>query len=145
MTEESRKRCFCVGEIYLMHFDGSGNEQTGWRPGLIFQNNKGNIYSPNVIALPLTTSIKKVEQPTHVLVSAKDSGLIKDSMVLCENPERMSKERIGRFLTKLPDKYIEKVAVASIVSFGILSTLDPLAMLMARQETYVLNSATPVA
>ena len=57
-----------IGEVYLMKFSGSGSEQVGWRPGLVFQNNVGNSHSPNVIALPLTSSIKKTSQPTHVFV-----------------------------------------------------------------------------
>ena len=80
-----------IGEVYMMNFGGTGNEQSGWRPGLVFQNNTGNVFSPNIIALPLTGSIKKTDQPTHVVVRAAETGLLKDSMVLCENPERMSK------------------------------------------------------
>ena len=91
-----------IGDIYLMHFGGSGNEQRGWRPGLVFQNNLGNLHSPNIIALPLTSSIKKSNQPTHVVIPAEGTGLAKDSMVLCENPERMSKDRLGNYLTTIP-------------------------------------------
>lgn len=97
-----------IGDVYLMKFEGSGNEQSGWRPGVVFQNNVGNAHSPNVIALPLTSSIKKTNQPTHVVVLAADTGLRRDSMVLCENPEKMSKARIGKFLTRLPDEYNEE-------------------------------------
>ena len=28
-----------IGEVYLMKFEGENNEQSGWRPGLVFQNN----------------------------------------------------------------------------------------------------------
>lgn len=94
---------------------GSGNEQSGWRPGVVFQNNVGNAHSPNVIALPLTSSIKKTNQPTHVVVLAADTGLLRDSMVLCENPEKMSKARIGKFLTRLPDEYMKKIAAANLL------------------------------
>lgn len=83
-----------IGDVYLMQFGGSGSEQNGWRPGIVFQNNIGNAYSPNIIALPLTSQIKKANQPTHVVLPAKETGLRKDSMVLCENPERMSKDRL---------------------------------------------------
>lgn len=116
------------GEVYLIKFEGVGNEQSGWRPGMVFQNNIGNKYSPNIIALPLTTSLKKVSQPTHVLINSRDSGLLKDSMVLCENPERISKDRIGMFITKLPHKYIKKIAIASILTNSSISfiTLDEL-------------------
>ena len=70
-----------IGEVYLMKFDGTGNEQQGWRPGVVFQNNTGNQFSPNIIALPMTNSIKKKEQPTHVIIPA-EVGLNRDSMVL---------------------------------------------------------------
>lgn len=64
-----------IGEVYLMNFGGSGCEQNGWRPGVVFQNNVGNAHSPNIIALPLTSSIKKAGQPTHVVIKSADSGL----------------------------------------------------------------------
>ena len=39
-----------IGEVYMMQFDGYGGVQKGWRPGVVLQNNVGNvnasIYSP---------------------------------------------------------------------------------------------------
>ena len=127
-----------------MRFGGSGSEQSGWRPGLIFQNNTGNLYSPNIIALPLTSSLKKIGQPTHVVLPAADTGLLRDSMVLCENPERMSKERIGRYITSLPDEYMARVAVASLLASSVISFLDPEMLLDVWQQACSLN-ATSVA
>lgn len=113
-----------IGEIYLMKFSGSGSEQCGWRPGLVFQNNAGNAHSPNIIALPLTSSIKKTGQPTHVIVHADSTGLRMDSMVLCENPERMSKDRIGQFITRLSEDYMKQIAEASLLATSVISYLD---------------------
>lgn len=48
-----------IGEVYLMKFNGEGSEQSGVRLGVVFQNNVGNTNSPNIIALPLTSSLKK--------------------------------------------------------------------------------------
>lgn len=128
-----------IGDVYLMKFEGSGNEQSGWRPGVVFQNNVGNTHSPNVIALPLTTAIKKTSQPTHVIVRAADTGLRKDSMVLCENPEKMSKARIGKFLTRLPDEYMKKIAVANLLATAAISFLNENDLLKAWQEAVKLN------
>ena len=113
-----------IGEVYLMEFGGSGSEQCGLRPGLVFQNNKGNAHSPNIIALPLTSAIKKTKQPTHVLVRANNTGLRMDSIVLCENPERMSKRRIKEYVTTLSDEYMSKVAEASLLASGAIAYLD---------------------
>lgn len=129
-----------IGDIYLMHFGGSGNEQKGWRPGLVFQNNLGNQHSPNIIALPLTSSIKKSNLPTHVFVPSEGTGLVKDSIVLCENPERMSKERLGNYLTKLPDEYMSKVAVANLLASSAISFVDPDVLLSVWQKALALNA-----
>lgn len=128
-----------------MRFSGSGSEQNGWRPGLVFQNNTGNNYSPNIIALPLTSAIKKAAQPTHVVIPSDGTGLKKDSMVLCENPERMSKERVGSYITTIPDKYMSRVAAASLLASSAISYLEPDALLTVWQKAISLNATTTVA
>ena len=134
-----------IGDIFLMKFAGTGSEQQGWRPGLVFQNNVGNLHSPNIIALPLTSSLKKANQPTHVVIHASDSGLKMDSMVLCENPERMSKERIGKYITTIPDYYMSKVASANILATSAVSFIDPDTLLTLWQQALKLNATYPVA
>jgi len=112
-----------IGDVFLIKFEGTGNEQNGWRPGVVFQNNIGNAHSPNIIALPLTSAIKKSTLPTHVIVYANDSGLLRDSMVLCENPERVSKARIGKHITRLSDEYMKKIAAASLLATSAVAFL----------------------
>lgn len=124
-----------------MKFSGSGCEQNGWRPGIVFQNNTGNSYSPNIIALPLTSSLKKIDMPTHVIIDAKASGLRKDSMVLCENPERMSKDKIGAYITTISDEYMKKIVVANLLATAAISFLEPELLLTTWQEAVALNAA----
>ena len=129
-----------IGEIYLMKFGGEGSEQAGLRPGLVFQNNTGNIYSPNIIALPITSALKKAGQPTHVVLYASDTGLKRDSMVLCENPERLSKAKVGRYITKLPDRYMRQIAEASLLATSVISYLDVDVLHSIWQKASELNS-----
>lgn len=136
------ERAMQIGDIYLMKFNGSGSEQAGWRPGLVFQNNVGNTYSPNIIALPLTSSVKKTEQPTHVILKAIDTGLKMDSMVLCENPERMSKERVGKYITSLSDEYMKKVAEANLLATAAICFLDIEVLLSVRERAFLLNTVS---
>lgn len=124
VQDNNNERQLRIGDIYLINFEGFGNEQRGWRPGLIFQNNTGNEFSPNIIALPLTSSIKKLSMPTHVFLPAHDTGLVKDSVVLCENPECISKQRLGTYLTTLPKKYMIMVTKANILATSAISFLD---------------------
>lgn len=131
-----------IGDIYYMQFGGSGNEQRGWRPGLVFQNNIGNLYSPNIIALPLTSRIKKTNQPTHVILPAKETGLPKDSTVLCENPERMSKERIGDYITSLTPQFMAEIARANILASSAIAFLDMDSLVAVWKMAVSLNATT---
>ena len=130
-----------IGEIYVMRFGGQGSEQSGLRPGLVFQNNTGNAHSPNIIALPITRSTKKLGQPTHVLLDASETGLKANSIVLCENPERMSKERIGSYITTLSDEYMKRIAEASLLATSAIAYLDMDALYRIKERATLLNAA----
>lgn len=129
-----------IGDVYLMKFCGTGSEQQGWRPGIVFQNNKGNTHSPNIIALPLTTSIKKMGQPTHVFIDSESSGLRYDSVVLCENPERMSKDKIGKYITTLSSYYMGKIAEASLLATSAICFIEKSRLLDLYEIAIALNS-----
>lgn len=135
-------KIFRIGDVYLINFSGIDHEQCGIRPGVVFQNNTGNIYSPNIIALPLTSSVKKLndELPTHVKVYSDDSGLIKDSVVLCENPVIVSKNRCRNFLTTLPMKYMREIAIANLIATSALSFIEPDGIFDLIQKCVSLNS-----
>lgn len=122
-----------TGEVYNILFDGNGSKQSGWRPGVILQNNIGNVHSPNVIALPMTSSLKRLDLPVHVLVSSCDTGLRLDSVVLCENPETIPKIRIGAYITTLSDEYMRKIAIAHLVAISSLSFLSERDIAQARE------------
>lgn len=113
-----------IGDVYMMQFSGSDSEQSGWRPGIVFQNNTGNRFSPNVIAIPLTSCIKKTGQPTHVFLDADMTGLPRDSIALCENPQRMSKSNIGKFLIRLSDCDMSRIAHAFLLATAAVAYLD---------------------
>lgn len=139
MKSSNNTRNLKIGDIYLVHFDGSGNEQKGFRPGLVFQNNVGNEHSPNLIVLPLTSALKKTNQPTHVFIP-KEVGLRKDSMVLCENPKCMSKDKLGEYITTLPEEYMAQVAVGNILSSSAIAFIDPDLLMSVWQKALALNA-----
>lgn len=128
------------GEVYLCRFEGTDSEQSGWRPAVIFQNNVGNAHSPNVIVLPLTTSLKRMDMPTHVVVKAADTGLRRDSMVVCENPVSVSKRKLDAYITKLPEAYMVQIAIASLLATSALELLDSAAFLTVKRQSARLNA-----
>lgn len=125
MSLQKRETSPLCGEVYLVKFAGSGSTQRGLRPAVVFQNNTGNRYSPNVTVLPMTSSVKKMRQDTHVFLPAGNTGLLRDSMVLCENPVCIPKEDLGDYITILSPVYMGMIARASILASSAVSFLDP--------------------
>ena len=67
---------FRRGDIYLANLNPfTGSEQGGTRPVLVLQNNDGNFYCPTLIVAPMTTQIKKLNQPTHYLIRAGSKAI----------------------------------------------------------------------
>lgn len=141
MSTQSSKFSPKIGEVYMMEFGGVGSEQSGMRPGVVFQNNVGNAHSPNIIALPMTSAIKKLGQPTHVLLDGEKCGLKRDSVVLCENPECMSKERVGRYVTTLPSEDMGRIAAANMVATSAVAFLDLETLMRVWRMASSLNGA----
>lgn len=140
-TKKKEVRKPRIGEVYNMLFEGSGSEQSGWRPGLVFQNNIGNANSPNIIALPFTSSLKKLHMPTHVLIRSDDTDLRKDSVVICENPTKMSKDKIGVYITTLSEEYMKEIVIASLIATSAISFLDEETLLAAWKKAVQMNVA----
>ena len=130
-----------IGDVYMIQFDGSGSVQRGFRPGVVFSNNKGNENSPNVIVFPLTTSLKKMSQPTHVVLDAERCGLKYTSMVLCENPQCIPKSMLGRYITHLDDETISRIAVAQLVSSSGIAFVDYTTLISTWESMIRMNAA----
>lgn len=108
------------GEIYLVDLNSHvGSEQSGIRPAIIVQNNIGNACSPTTIICPLTSQ-EKVEVDTHVLLTPRDCGILKNSIVLCEQVRVIDKTRLVRKVGELTNKEkIEAVNRKLMLSIGI--------------------------
>lgn len=97
-----------------------GSEQGGTRPVLVLQNDIGNQYSPTTIVAAITSQISKAKLPTHVEVTAKGSGLEKDSVILLEQIRTIDKTRLREKVTSLNEEIMNKVAQAVEISLGLI-------------------------
>nr|DAM60882.1 MAG TPA: hypothetical protein [Caudoviricetes sp.] len=52
----------------------------------------------------------------------------------------MSKERIGDYITRLPDKYMKQIAAASLLASSVIAYLDVDALVKAWQKAVRLNA-----
>ena len=72
------------GEVWLANLNPTqGSEQAGIRPVLVVQNNAINSYTTTVIAIPLTTNLRRASLPSSVRIRQGEAGLSNDSVILC--------------------------------------------------------------
>lgn len=98
-----------------------GSEQGGIRPVLVVQNDVGNKYSPTIIAAAVTSQINKAKMPTHIEISAKKYGLVKDSVILMEQIRTIDKKRLKEKIGRADDELMQRVNKALSVSFALES------------------------
>lgn len=83
-------------------------EQGGKRPAIILQNDVGNYFSGTTLVVPLTSKIKHLDQPTHLLLKKDvEKGLKVNSVVLGECLRQISEERIIKklgYISSIEDK-----------------------------------------
>lgn len=138
-SKTQRTRQVFRGDIYMAELPPSDTcEQSGIRPFLVIQNDTGNIYSPTVIGVPLTSQQKKKNMPTHVFVS-HESGIKKNSIALCEqiltvDKKRLRKKRVGR----ISDSNMQQVENALMLSLAIKSKKHEL------RDTFTIESITTI-
>ena len=82
------------------------------------QNNIGNFYCPTLIIVPLTSQIKKPNQPTHFLLNDV-RGLNRPAMVIAEQIKTIDKRRIRKYLGKVDRQTMDELAECLEVSLGL--------------------------
>ncbi len=108
------------GDIFIADLNPVvGSEQGGVRPVVIVQNNRGNRFSPTVICAAMTSRLDKSDLPTHVWVSARDSGLKSDSLVLCEQIRTLEKQGLRTRAGRIDGLVLRRVDHALLAALGI--------------------------
>ena len=108
------------GDIYYADLSPVvGSEQGGVRPVLIVQNDVGNRYSPTVIAAAITSRQTKANLPTQIPITAKNTGLLTDSVVLLEQIRTIDKRRLKEKMGSVGEGSMQEINQAISVSFGL--------------------------
>lgn len=94
--------------IYGEFPEREGYLQSGYRPGIVIQNNIGNKYSPTLIVIPLTSKLKNLEQATHLLIKRSiENGLKTDSLLLAEQITTINKAKAKK-IGHISDRELQK-------------------------------------
>lgn len=108
------------GEIWLADLNPiRGSEQAGTRPVLIFQNNLISKYTTTVIAIPLTTNLRRAALPSCVQISKGEGGLASESVALCHQLRVLDKGRLMRRLGAVGQQTISAIEGCVIFTTGM--------------------------
>ena len=81
---------------------------------MIVQNNRDNRRLDNTIIAHITTNMRHVNDPTHLLIpwgtpEGSQAGVLHDSMVSCNNLATVHEERIHRVIGHLPEAIMSRI------------------------------------
>jgi len=109
------------GELWWASLDPIvGSEQGGRRPVLVLQNDAVSSFTTTVIAIPLTTNLRRSQLPSAVFVPSAGTGLQSDSVALCHQARVLDKSRLHGRIGMLPDDLLRQVEYAVLFTLGIL-------------------------
>jgi mRNA interferase MazF len=96
------------GEVYQADLSPTqGSEQSGTRPVIIVSRDALNAISTVVIVVPVTGRENKLRiYPSQLEIKARDGGLSKDSVALCEQLRAISKTRLKKRLGMLSNRTV---------------------------------------
>jgi mRNA interferase MazF len=109
------------GEIWLADLNPTrGSEQAGSRPVLILQNDIINAYTSTLLAVPLTTNLRRASLPSCVRLPQGEGGLASDSVALCHQLRVRDKTRLYRRLGSVAQQALAAVESRVLFTLGIL-------------------------
>ena len=88
------------------------------------QHDQNNDRMGNTILVQITTNLKRIDEPTQVMIDietkeGKQTGLLSNSAITCENLYTTEQTTIVKTLGNLPNSLMEKVDDALRASLGL--------------------------
>lgn len=118
ILHKSMEKLIKRGQVWLIEFPSpvpNSSVQGSRRPALVIQNNVGNKFSPSVTVVPLTTQIKKPNQPTHVVFDCRGSM----AMACCEQIMTVDKFQFLTYWEDASFQTMEKIHMAIMIHLSL--------------------------
>jgi mRNA interferase MazF len=110
----------CRGDIFRVCLDPVvGSEQGKTRPCVVIQNDLGNKNSPVTIIACITSNLTRKDRPDNVFVTAKETGLVCDSLVMLNQIRTVDKTRLIKKLGVIPEAKMLEVDIALTISLDL--------------------------
>ena len=108
------------GGIYIVNLPNSGGSiQSKQRPCVLVSNNSCNNFSPVLHVCPLSSVTTKKKLPTHILVNRVKSGLLKDSIALCEQVIPVNKSDIFNQVAFCDEDTMLRISIGIKIQFAL--------------------------
>jgi len=110
------------GEIYYCELgDGKGSVQSKTRPVLIIQNNIGNQNGPTTVVAAISSVIKKMYMPTHIMLD-RTCGLKEKSIVMLEQVRTVDiSTELKEYVGKVHDKQtVQAIKGGLSIEMGVI-------------------------
>ncbi len=109
------------GDVWLANLNPiRGSEQAGIRPVLVFQNDAISRFTTTVLAIPLTTNLRRAALPSCVRVAPGEGGLESESVLLCHQLRVLDKTRLQRKPGTVGPETIAAVERCVLFTMGIV-------------------------
>lgn len=112
------------GDVLLVRFPFSSGTAAKVRPAVVVQNDRNNQRLTNCIVAAITTTTHRSGEPTQLLIevatpAGRLSGLLRDSVVTCENLATVEKRLILRKIGSLPADAMDRINECLKEALGI--------------------------
>jgi len=124
VAQHNQPQQFNRGDIYLATVEnnvGGSVQNICQRPMIIISNPMSLLHSPVIHAIPLSSKTFKRWIPTHVSVPMASSGLLKDSIALCEQVMLLPKEVFSKKIGTCSSLIVNKLEEGLMVQFGLFN------------------------
>jgi mRNA interferase MazF len=112
------------GDVVLLNAPFVTRPGSKVRPMLVVQSDRNTAHIRNTILAAITTNVSRTHEPTQVFIdistsAGRQTGLLANSDVSCENLLTVRKSQIIRTIGKLPPELLENVNKALKVSLDL--------------------------
>ncbi len=109
------------GDVWLADMNPvRGSEQAGKRPVVILQNDTINKFTTTLLAIPMTTNLRRAALPSCLKVARGEGSLTHDSVALCHQLRVLDKTRLSRKLGSVSPQTFETLENCVLFTLGVM-------------------------
>jgi mRNA interferase MazF len=112
------------GDVVLAWYPFSSGAGGKRRPCLIIQTDADNARLTNTVVVQITSNLRAVSEPTQLLIEmntpeGKQSGLLHDSLISCNNLATIEQALVAKVIGSLPPEAMAKVDACLKAALGL--------------------------